>query len=300
MASVSDKITKTMQGSNPNVARVVSPRAAGSDTLQVDSLSGWNEDTATHFMSYRVDSAGKVVAGSQRDWKGIANKATGQIISLSLQAGAVDDGNLVGDIIQAGPTASWSNDLASALLETHNTDGTLKDHIIEDKNIAKKSITAESIKDGGITADKINLATAQSLGYSIAAANLDSTNYYNAGSNRSRLKKQIIQRGNITIDGERNEFVIGENVKTVEITGTVMAEELRTYLYLIVQHKKKDQEDKKYKQVVHALGAPHTGYAGVTVYGVLHVEAEDRISVLHDCTGMVRGQYSNITVKSIA
>ena len=159
MASVSDKITKTMQGSNPNVARVVSPRAAGSDTLQVDSLSGWNEETAMHFMSYRVDSAGKVVAGSQRDWMGVANKATGQIISLSLQAGAVDDGNLVGDIIQAGPTASWANNLAGALLETHNTDGTLKDHIIEDKNIAKKSITAESIKDGGITADKINLAT---------------------------------------------------------------------------------------------------------------------------------------------
>lgn len=153
---------------------------------------------------------------------------------------------------------------------------------------------------GKITSDKIDLATAQSLGYSIAAANLDSTNYYNTGSNRSRLKKQIIQRGNITIDGERNEFVIGDNIKTVEIVGTVMAEELRTYLYLIVQHKKKDQEDKKYKQVVHALGTPHTGYAGVTVYGVLHVEAEDRISVLHDCTGMVRGQYSNITVKSIA
>lgn len=153
---------------------------------------------------------------------------------------------------------------------------------------------------GKITSDNIDLTTAQSLGYSIAAANLDSTNYYNTGSNRSRLKKQIIQRGNITIDGERNEFVIGDNIKTVEIVGTVMAEELRTYLYLIVQHKKKDQEDKKYKQVVHALGTPHTGYAGVTVYGVLHVEAEDRISVLHDCTGMVRGQYSNITVKSIA
>lgn len=153
---------------------------------------------------------------------------------------------------------------------------------------------------GKITSDNIDLATAQSLGYSIAAANLDSTNYYNAGSNRSRLKKQIIQRGNITIDGERNEFVIGENVKTVEITGTVMAEGLQTYLYLIVQHKKKDQEDAKYKQVVHALGTPHTGYAGVTVHGVLHVTSGDRISVLHDCTGTVRGQYSNITVKSIA
>lgn len=153
---------------------------------------------------------------------------------------------------------------------------------------------------GKITSDNIDLATAQSLGYSIAAANLDSTNYYNAGSNRSRLKKQIIQRGNITIDGEKNEFVIGENVKTVEIIGTVMAEGLQTYLYLIVQHKKKDQEDAKYKQVVHALGTPHTGYAGVTVHGVLHVTSGDRISVLHDCTGTVRGQYSNITVKSIA
>jgi hypothetical protein len=153
---------------------------------------------------------------------------------------------------------------------------------------------------GKITSDNVDLATAQSLGYSIAAANLDSTNYYNAGSNRSRLKKQIIQRGNITIDGEKNEFVIGENVKTVEIIGTVMAEGLQTYLYLIVQHKKKDQEDAKYKQVVHALGTPHTGYAGVTVHGVLHVTSGDRISVLHDCTGTVRGQYSNITVKSIA
>lgn len=153
---------------------------------------------------------------------------------------------------------------------------------------------------GKITSGNVDLATAQSFGYSIAAANLDSANYYNAGSNRSRLKKQIIQRGNITIDGERNEFVIGENVKTVEITGTVMAEGLQTYLYLIVQHKKKDQEDAKYKQVVHALGTPHTGYAGVTVHGVLHVTSGDRISVLHDCTGTVRGQYSNITVKSIA
>lgn len=215
MASVSDKITKTMQGSNPNVARVVSPRAAGSDTLQVDSLSGWNEDTATHFMSYRVDSAGKVVAGSQRDWKGIANKATGQIISLSLQAGAVDDGNLVGDIIQAGPTGSWSNDLAGALLETHNTDGTLKDHIIEDKNIAKKSITAESIKDGGITSDKINLATLNKLGFSSATVRPDTSNYYNSGSNRVRLKKVIKQHGNITVDTENNEFIVGKDISEI-------------------------------------------------------------------------------------
>lgn len=126
MASVSDKITKVKDGSNPNVARVVTPRPANSDTLSVDSLTGWTEDTAVHFMTYRVDSTGKVVPGSQRDWKGMANKATGQIISLQIQNNAIDDGNLVGDIVQAGPTASWAQDLAEAILESHNSDGSLK------------------------------------------------------------------------------------------------------------------------------------------------------------------------------
>lgn len=159
MASVSDKITKVKDGSNPNVARVVTPRPANSDTLSVDSLTGWTEDTAVHFMTYRVDSTGKVVPGSQRDWKGMANKATGQIISLQIQNNAIDDGNLVGDIVQAGPTASWAQDLAEAILESHKSDGSLKKGAVGAENIAKDSITAESIKEKSITADKIDFTT---------------------------------------------------------------------------------------------------------------------------------------------
>ena len=159
MASVSDKITKVKDGSNPNVARVVTPRPANSDTLSVDSLTGWTEDTAVHFMTYRVDSTGKVVPGSQRDWKGMANKATGQIISLQIQNNAIDDGNLVGDIVQAGPTASWAQDLAEAMLESHNSDGSLKKGAVGADNIAKDSIVAESIKEKSITADKIDFTT---------------------------------------------------------------------------------------------------------------------------------------------
>ena len=159
MASVSDKITKVKDGSNPNVARVVTPRPANSDTLSVDSLTGWTEDTAMHFMTYRVDSTGKVVPGSQRDWKGMANKATGQIISLQIQNNAIDDGNLVGDIVQAGPTAAWAQDLAEAMLESHKTDGSLKKGAVGAENIAKDSITAESIKEKSITADKIDFTT---------------------------------------------------------------------------------------------------------------------------------------------
>ncbi len=159
MASVSDKITKVKDGSNPNVARVVTPRPANSDTLSVDSLTGWTEDTAVHFMTYRVDSTGKVVPGSQRDWKGMANKATGQIISLQIQNNAIDDGNLVGDIVQAGPTAAWAQDLAEAMLESHNSDGSLKRGAVGADNIAKDSIVAESIKEKSITADKIDFTT---------------------------------------------------------------------------------------------------------------------------------------------
>ena len=159
MASISDKITKVKDGSNPNVARVVTPRPANSDTLSVDSLTGWSEDTAMHFMTYRVDSTGKVVPGSQRDWKGMANKATGQIISLEIQNNAIDDGNLVGDIVQAGPTASWAQDLAEAMLESHNSDGSLKKGAVGAENIAKDSIVAESIKEKSITADKIDFTT---------------------------------------------------------------------------------------------------------------------------------------------
>jgi len=159
MASISDKITKVKDGSNPNVARVVTPRPANSDTLSVDSLTGWTEDTAMHFMTYRVDSTGKVVPGSQRDWKGMANKATGQIISLQIQNNAIDDGNLVGDIVQAGPTAGWAQDLAEAMLESHNSDGSLKKGAVGADNIAKDSIVAESIKEKSITADKIDFTT---------------------------------------------------------------------------------------------------------------------------------------------
>ena len=159
MASISDKITKVKDGSNPNVARVVTPRPANSDTLSVDSLTGWTEDTAVHFMTYRVDSTGKVVPGSQKDWKGMANKATGQIISLEIQNNAIDDGNLVGDIVQAGPTAGWAQDLAEAMLESHNSDGSLKKGAVGAENIAKDSIVAESIKEKSITADKIDFTT---------------------------------------------------------------------------------------------------------------------------------------------
>lgn len=275
-------------------------------TIPLSSTVGAETSTCIDIVIDRIDAAGEKTPDKMEVVTVLisGNNGTNAVRGRTAPAMPHEQGAVVEYNIS---TSVLHNDLIDGVSSILTSEGKPKEKSIplDSINGGTKSGVLMVEEDGKttvgkITSDNIDLATAQSLGYSIAAANLDGTNYYNAGSNRSRLKKQIIQRGNITIDGERNEFVIGENVKTVEITGTVMAEGLQTYLYLIVQHKKKDQEDAKYKQVVHALGTPHTGYAGVTVHGVLHVTSGDRISVLHDCTGTVRGQYSNITVKSIA
>lgn len=146
MASIEDKITRVMDGvTYPNVARVVSPRATGSDTLLTDGLSGWSIETAMNFITYRTDSAGNVIEGTVRDWIGVVNKANSSIINLKLLAGPEDDGNNVGDIVQPCASASWSDRLAQALLEFLDTDGKLKEGIVEAKNIKDKAITPDKV-----------------------------------------------------------------------------------------------------------------------------------------------------------
>lgn len=145
MASIEDKITRVMDGSYPNVAHVISPRAAGSDTLITDGLSGWSTETAMNFITYRADSAGNVIEGTVRDWTGVANKANSSIINLKLLAGPEDDGSNVGDIVQPCASASWADRLAQALLESLDTDGKLKEGIVETKNIKDKAITPDKV-----------------------------------------------------------------------------------------------------------------------------------------------------------
>ena len=145
MASIEDKITRVMDGSYPNVAHVISPRATGSDTLMTDGLSGWSTETAMNFITYRADSAGNVIEGTVRDWTGVANKANSSIINLKLLAGPEDDGSNVGDIVQPCASASWADRLAQALLESLDTDGKLKEGIVETNNIKDKAITPDKI-----------------------------------------------------------------------------------------------------------------------------------------------------------
>jgi hypothetical protein len=149
---------------------------------------------------------------------------------------------------------------------------------------------------GKLTPENINLATLNKLGFSSATVRPDTGNYYNSGSNRVRLKKVIKQHGNITVDTENNEFIIGKDISEIEICASIMAEGLSTYLYLLAQIKKKGSQE--YERLEQTLIGPSSGYGGISLFASISVNEGDRVSVLHDCTGTIRGNHSVVKVKS--
>lgn len=152
-ASLNDKFKKTFNSANPNVTFVSTQRSAAATTLICDSLTGWPTDTAVDFITYQLDTDGvTVVAGSQRDWKGIVSSNT--ITNLTLIAGGTDAGNQVNDIVEMTPTANWANDLIEGILVSHDQDGTLKDDIVTTAKIDDGAISTAKIDDEAVTAGK--------------------------------------------------------------------------------------------------------------------------------------------------
>lgn len=121
--------------------------------------------------------------------------------------------------------------------------------------------------------------------------------YRNVTPSSAPLEVEVAKSGNITIDKSACEFVIGKNISLVEVTANVMVEQvIQGYLYLIINQKKIGQPR---KEVIQSLVAPHEGYAGTVVTGVLSVAEGDRISVTVDCNSTVRADKSTISVKSV-
>lgn len=139
MAAISDKITKTMSNQNPATTTVAAQRAVGATELRGVNLDGWQDETATHFITYKVDAQGELIEGSQADWKGIVNLQSNSIVNLKRTGGAADQGNAIGDVIEPAPTAAYGNDLAEALLEHHDTEGRLKPNTVTYDHIDEKT-----------------------------------------------------------------------------------------------------------------------------------------------------------------
>jgi len=122
-AAITDLITDTFNSANPNVAKVTAGRTAGALSLSCDNLAGWPTVAAVHFSTYKIDTTGAVVAGSQIDWKGLV--AGNTIGTMTRKAGATDAGNAIGDIVEMNPTGSWGHDLYNGIRAHANQDGSL-------------------------------------------------------------------------------------------------------------------------------------------------------------------------------
>lgn len=153
MAAITDKFNKAADGTGayPSIASVTAARGEGGDILICDDLSGWAKDTAVHFSTYRLLPDGTVDTNTQTDWKGIVVDNT--ITQMTRLAGAEDSGHLAGDKIELNPTIGWLDDLITGLLKSHNQDGTLKNSIVQTKNIAEAAITADKIANGAAKAN---------------------------------------------------------------------------------------------------------------------------------------------------
>lgn len=166
MANITDKFCKVADGTGvyPSVASVTASREQGADTLSCDDLSGWTTDTPVHFSTFRLNADGTPDRTSQTDWKGIVSDNT--ITQMTRLAGAEDSGHLAGDKVIQNPTIGWVADLVDGLLKSHNADGSLRDNIVQTRNIQENSVTSLKIADKAVTGAKIGDNT-------IRASNID-------------------------------------------------------------------------------------------------------------------------------
>lgn len=75
------------------------------------------------FSTYRLNTSGAVVAGTQIDWKGIV--AGNTIGTLTRITGATDAGSVIGDVVEMNPTGNWATDLVTGILTSIKQDGTM-------------------------------------------------------------------------------------------------------------------------------------------------------------------------------
>lgn len=119
-ASTNDKVTDTRNAARPNPTTVSVGRSAAGTTLSCASLTGWPTASKVHFVTYRIDSAGDPVAGTQLDCSGIVS---GNDIGSLVVIDGTDTGNAIGDVVEMLPTAAWGQDLADALTAQHSRVG---------------------------------------------------------------------------------------------------------------------------------------------------------------------------------
>ena len=145
------KISAT--GSEPVKTALTVQKTVGATSITVNSIEGWHTGTGSDdevpFVIYAVKPTGEIVAGSQSSWMGVVSRSSSTINNLRLTGGQ-DQIYPVGSKVVATSTAAWANELAEALLVSHNPDGSLKT-----QDVPNNSIDGAKLKDGTVDGAKI-------------------------------------------------------------------------------------------------------------------------------------------------
>lgn len=152
MADPSDLITDVRNSARPNSARVTTARDPDASNLACNDLTGWPTTSKVHFVTYQIDTNNNPIGTSQLDCSGIVS---GNTITEVQVLDGIDGGCAIGDVVEMLPTASWGQDLADALTETLNRDGTLKDDIVGSSNIAADAVGTSEIAAGAVGASEL-------------------------------------------------------------------------------------------------------------------------------------------------
>ena len=134
---------------------VKTARQPGESVLSCFDLSSFSTTHPVFFVTYKKipdpDNAKEVKIINETSWQAKVNPDNNTLTNLTLAPGYTDIGNEVGDCVECIPTAFWANSLIDGLNQTLDNNGKIKPKAIPNITTA--------IKDGSITADKIDFTT---------------------------------------------------------------------------------------------------------------------------------------------
>lgn len=158
-ASTNDKFTYATNGTRPVPTTLTATRSVAATSISCGALTGWPTATKVHFVIYTVDTAGNKVANSQLDCTGIVSGSS--ITNIVYKAGT-DNGNSIGAVVEAAPTAAWANDLIDGELAHADQDGTLKAGAVDAAAVlADGVVTTAKILDANVTNAKLSTGSGQ-------------------------------------------------------------------------------------------------------------------------------------------
>lgn len=162
-ASITDLISKVTSGTYAAPTTVQTARSSGTTSLLCNALTGWDTTTVQHFLTYRLNGSGALVAGTECAWAATASGNT--LSNLTLMAGT-DTGNQVGDVVVNMPTHEWARRIASHILTQHNQDGT------------HAAVTATSLTASGTVQGATLISTGDIQRRSVSTETMDSEHFF--------------------------------------------------------------------------------------------------------------------------